>query len=188
VLGLAGVVGVLLTRDSGDDDVASDTTEVPPTEPPATEPPDTEPPDTEPPDTEPPDTDPPATFDTEGEFKSVFDLEEGDCWDDPEDTDSSEVSEVEVVDCDEPHDNEVYLLFDLPGDEFDATAVDEGSQQGCLDAFEGFVGTAYEDSRLEIFPITPTSGSWEEGDREVICSVYDIELEKLVGSMEGSGR
>jgi hypothetical protein len=125
------------------------------------------------------------TIDTEGELTSVFDLEEGDCWDDPP-ASASQVSEVEVVDCDDPHDNEIYLVFDLADGEYDQTQVETDAQDGCLAEFEDFVGIAYEDSRLDVFAIWPTSQSWDEGDREVLCSLYDIDLRKLVGSMEGA--
>jgi hypothetical protein len=132
--------------------------------------------------TEPPVTD--DTIDAEGEMTSVFDLEEGDCWDDP-DSSASQVNEVEVLDCEQPHDNEIYYVFDLPDGDFDQDTVDSGSQDGCLSKFEDFVGISYDESKLGIFPIYPTEESWAEGDREVICSVYDIDLRKLVGSMEG---
>ena len=40
--------------------------------------------------------------------ESVFSLELGDCFDDPETFD--EVSELDTIDCSEPHDNEIYAL------------------------------------------------------------------------------
>ena len=44
------------------------------------------------------------------------------------------------------------------------------------------------DSELDLFPITPTSESWAEGDRVVYCALYALDLSKLTGSMEGSRR
>lgn len=186
VVGL-GVLGFLLLSGDDDDEGASPTssTAAPATQAPVTEPPETTPPATEEP-TTPPETDAPVTIDTEGEMVSVFDLSEGDCWDDPSET-SDTVNQVEVVPCDEPHDNEVYLVFDLADGDFDASAVQSDADTGCLDAFDAFVGTPYEDSRLDYFNLTPTADSWDAGDREVVCSLYDIDLKKLVGSMEGSG-
>lgn len=138
----------------------------------------------DPPETDPPETDPP--IDTDGEFINVNDLTVGDCWDDPSDT-SSSILEVELVDCADPHDNEVYLLTDLADGAYDAERVEIESDAACLDAFFGYVGLVYEESALGYFTLTPTEDSWAAGDREVICSLYDFELKKLVGSMEGSG-
>jgi hypothetical protein len=185
VLGLIGVGVVLLGGDDDDGDEVSTetTTTTEPSESTSTTEDTTS--TTDAPTTtetsEPPVTD---TIDVEGEFKSVFDLEEGDCWDDPEES-SSQVNEVEVLPCDQPHDNEIYLVFDLPDGDFDATAVEEGSADGCGSDFEGFVGLDAETSELDFFAIYPTEATWAEGDREVVCSLYDEEFRKLVGSMEG---
>ena len=118
---------------------------------------------------------------------SVFTLEEGTCFDDTEET---EVSSVPEVDCSEPHDNEVFAVFDyteadtFPGSpELNAAAKDL-----CIAEFESYVGLSYEESALEVFPITPTQGSWDDGDREVICALYNLDLSKLTGSMEGAAR
>ncbi len=87
----------------------------------------------------------------------------------------------------EPHDNEVFAVFDytetdtFPGsDAMNAAATDL-----CIAQFQDYVGVAYTDSPLEVFPITPTEASWESGDREVICSLYNSDFSKLTGSMRG---
>jgi hypothetical protein len=118
----------------------------------------------------------------------VFALTVGDCTND-EGTTSGEISTVAAVPCDEPHDNEAYLSVDLPegeypGDDSVATQADTI----CYDAFPTFVGIAYEESRLDYFPITPTEESWTGGaDREVLCMVYDANAEKLTGTAAGLG-
>lgn len=125
---------------------------------------------------------------------SVFSLRVGDCFNDSQevlDADGNPVSlmDLEAVPCSEPHDNEVYAVFDLelkafPGDD----AVFEMAADECLGRFEGFVGLPYEKSILDIYPIYPTKESWlEQNDREVACAVYHMDLEKLTGSMEASG-
>ena len=121
---------------------------------------------------------------------NVFELEVGTCFDDEGTTDASgQVASVPTVDCADPHDNEIYALFDLGGDTFpgdDATV--ELAYQGCYDRFEEFVGQAYETSVLEFGPFYPTGDGWNDlDDREVICFLYDIDLKKLTGSMAGSG-
>jgi hypothetical protein len=33
----------------------------------------------------------------------------------------------------------------------------------------------------------PSPESWKQNDREVVCALYDMNAEKLMGSMQGSG-
>jgi hypothetical protein len=126
---------------------------------------------------------------------SPFDLEVGDCFDDPpsvgSESELTEVSEVARVQCRAPHDNEVFALVEVadadefPGDD----AVREEGNELCLPEFEAFVGRSYFSSTLDFDPyFTPTEETWAVGDREIVCALYDGALEPLVGSMEGSLR
>jgi hypothetical protein len=117
---------------------------------------------------------------------NVFDLEVGQCFDDPDDF--SEVSDVAIVDCAEPHDNEVYHLFDVPdGDYPGLTVIETAATDGCLGAFDAYVGKAYIDSDLDIRYLYPSEDTWGEGDREVVCSLYNLFDEQMTGSMRNSG-
>jgi hypothetical protein len=119
----------------------------------------------------------------------VFTLSVGDCVDD---TGGSEVTEVPVVPCSDPHDNEVYYDFSIPdgdgsfpGDEAIQTAADEG----CYAEFASFVGIAYEESTLDYSFYLPTQDSWERGgDRIVSCIIYDGTLAKVTGTLAGAAR
>jgi len=118
----------------------------------------------------------------------AFELQVGDCFDDV-DSFGDEVSSLPGVPCSEPHDNETYAVFEVdlpeyPGDE----AMGAMANEECLDRFAGFVGKDYESSELDIFPMYPSDQSWKQSDREVICAIYDMNYEKLVGSVEGSAR
>ena len=122
---------------------------------------------------------------------SVFDLGEGDCFNDRADMTEAEaeVESVETVDCSEPHDNEIYYEYSMtetayPGD----NAAADAAMFRCIEEFDAFVGTAYLDSALDTFPITPTTSSWAAGDRVVYCAVYAMDLSRLRGSMRSSGR
>ena len=118
---------------------------------------------------------------------NVFNLEVGTCFDD---TDETQVSSVPLVDCGEPHDNEVFAVFDyteaetFPG----AEAMNQAAHELCVAEFEAYVGLSYLESELNVFPITPTEGSWDDGDREIVCALYNLDLSKLTGSMEGAAR
>lgn len=118
---------------------------------------------------------------------SVFSLRVGDCYDDHDD---GEVTDVAGVPCDQPHDNEVIALFDLPEGPWPGEEqVRALGRTGCLERFEGAVGATYEASQFEVYPITPTSDTWgDQDDREIVCAAYHMDFEKLTGSVLGSGR
>ena len=100
---------------------------------------------------------------------------------------------MNVVDCADPHQYEIYALpthpagpdEEYPGDR----EIGEFGDDECLgETFEDYVGVAYETSELLAFVLQPTEETWEAaGDREFICSVY-LEGEELEGSVEGSER
>ena len=118
--------------------------------------------------------------------KEVATADVGECFERPENTGS--ISDFETVDCDEPHFGEVYHKFDISGDDFPGDeAVTQEAQDGCLPAFEDYVGIPYEESVYEIFPITPTRETWvEAGDREVICVLIAPDQANIVGSKRGA--
>ncbi len=117
--------------------------------------------------------------------EDVFALQVGDCFDDP--SEFGEIASVDALPCAEPHDNEIYHTFDLPDGDFPGdAAIDEAAFGQCLPAFETYVGTAWESSSLDISYLSPTLDSWKSGDREIACLLYDVNLAKLTGSMEGA--
>lgn len=127
---------------------------------------------------------------TSGDSESVFELRPGDCFDDVvEDGEFVEESaSLPMVDCDSPHDNEAYALYDMADGAFPGqAAVDDEAIAKCVPLFEDYVGSDYETSRLDIWWIFPTEEGWSEGDREVACVLYDLDLNKLTGSMANSG-
>jgi hypothetical protein len=120
---------------------------------------------------------------------NVFSLEPGTCFDDVDafyDEDSEGVSDVPTVDCAEPHDNEVFAVYDMPdGDYPGDDLIKTGAEEGCIDRFEDYVGIGYAESRFVSTFLIPTADSWADGDREVVCFLYDIDLAKIEGSAEG---
>jgi hypothetical protein len=124
----------------------------------------------------------------EGEMISVFDIGVGDCFNAP---DEEVVSEVELLDCDDPHTYEAYHSEDHPAASSEPYIGDEAmskyADEVCLGEFEAFVGTPYQESALFYFYLQPTEETWDVGDREILCSVYSEEGD-LTGSVEGSGQ
>ena len=122
----------------------------------------------------------------------AFTIRMGDCFNNTGSLgtgEAGEVSRLPGVPCTEPHDNEVYAVFDVnmaefPGDE----VMSEHAFDVCLDRFEGFVGLAYEDSILDITALYPSSESWgQHNDREVVCAIYDMNGERRTGTARDSG-
>lgn len=112
------------------------------------------------------------------------DLEIGDCFNGR----SAEVEKVAAVPCAEPHDFELYHSYDLAYDEFPGADVIEVEWlRGCLLAFEEFVATPFDESKLDISGIFPQEGTWNDlGDREVLCSVTALDGSRLSGSARNS--
>ncbi len=112
----------------------------------------------------------------------------GDCFQDPES--EREVGELEKVDCEEAHDNEVFAVFDLDDGAFPGTTELQAlAQAGCAERFEGYVGSPLEESDLEVFGIAPTEETWDDADdREVICAAFAPDEPPLEGTIEDSER
>lgn len=118
----------------------------------------------------------------------AFSMQVGDCFDDAY-LGSEEISEVPGIPCSEPHDNEVYALFDITTEDFPGQEqVDRLAEEGCYERFEPAIGASYEESVLMFTTMTPTEASWRQlSDREVICVAFHMEWDKLTGSVLGSG-
>jgi hypothetical protein len=123
---------------------------------------------------------------------SVFDLSEGDCWNNVPD-EGEETETVDAVPCTEPHESEVFAVFNVDlGEEWpglDAVTAEAESQ--CVQRFEGFVGLTYDQSVLNLFYFNPIEESWNElNDREVVCVVLDPTAPdgRTTGSLQGAAR
>ena len=93
-----------------------------------------------------------------------------------------------TVGCETPHELEVYALFDIAGDDLPGErAVEESGGQGCYLRFSDYVGLVYESSILDFSWFVHTSQSWGQGDREVVCTLYDLDQQPLTGSMKDLG-
>lgn len=121
---------------------------------------------------------------------NAFEVRVGDCFDDTHalsDGGDDSIDDLPAVPCSQPHDNEVFAVFDLSLETFPSE--DEMSQlafDACVTRFEAFVGLDYPSSTLDVMTLYPTADSWaHHNDREVVCAVYDMEANKLTGSMKG---
>ena len=122
----------------------------------------------------------------------AFTMRVGDCFNDTSSLasqDGGEVSSLPGVPCSEPHDNEVYAVFDVDVGSFpQGDEMSELAFESCLGRFESFVGLEYESSTLDILTLYPSEDSWKlQNDREIVCAVYDMNSNKLTGSAKASG-
>jgi len=119
---------------------------------------------------------------------NAFQMRVGDCFDDGSAfaEENASIGSVPGVPCANPHDNEVYAVFDISAASFPGDAMADMAHDACLERFEAFVGKDYDSSSLDIATLYPSRDSWNaQNDREVVCAVYDIELAKLTGSVKG---
>jgi len=118
----------------------------------------------------------------------VFAIRVGDCLNTADMDTTEEVSDVPVVPCDEPHDDEVYATFTLDHGEYPGEAAAETlANDGCRARFADFIGIADEDSVFEFFPMYPSPEGWNaHGDRTVRCIVW-YPADTVVGSLSGAG-
>lgn len=118
---------------------------------------------------------------------TIDSLSVGDCFKGPEASYVGiEVSDVDVVDCSEPHRYEIYAAKEMtnnsfPGDNQAANMADDY----CLSRFQSYVGLEYNYSIYYISSVVPTSGSWSQGDRSIQCAL-GLEFGTKVGSARNS--
>lgn len=115
---------------------------------------------------------------------SVLTLSIGTCFDDPDSFE--EVEDIPIIDCDSPHDNEVFANVDMTGSDYPGfEAVNNRAFQICEDNFAAYLGISYDESIYDIAWFNPTADTWDIGDREVICFAYDLTYEKITGTVNG---
>jgi Septum formation len=120
--------------------------------------------------------------------KDVFDLETGDCVMLPED-DFDQLGRVQVVDCTDAHDAEVFATGELDGGDEPYPGVDEVTaliQEECTPEFEDYVGRDFESSELEATTIYPQEEDWDT-TQQYVCIAY-LDGEELTESIADSDR
>jgi hypothetical protein len=116
-------------------------------------------------------------------------LKVGDCFNDSAAMlTGDEIYRVPSIPCSEPHDNEVFHVARYSGSTYSVEEIGEFADRVCYGAFGPYVGRSYETSVIDFTWFIPTPGSWSQGDREITCIAFHMNLEKLRGSVRGSGR
>lgn len=123
------------------------------------------------------------------ENSSAFTIKVGDCFTEPTADADGFVSEIAFVECATAHDDEAYasvLMTDaaFPGD--DATL--NQAEEACASRFYDFIGAESDyDGTLYYSYLYPSSDSWDAGDREILCYLYD-DAGQTTGSLKDSAR
>ena len=121
---------------------------------------------------------------------SAGDLKVGECFDDPGEV--AEVSNVQRHSCDEAHTGEVFFVSEMTGDNGSYPTNDaflEHVGTNCVPAFEAYTGTTFDDTTaMDIGYFHPTSEGWGDGDRDVICYVYNLDGSTSTGSVKAGAQ
>lgn len=118
--------------------------------------------------------------------RSVASLEPGDCLRAPE---QDQVTQVDPVDCAEPHELEVIGTVTLGGATYPG---DEGVFAAALDACEAvfleYLGEPYDTSIWFLNAFTPSEEGWAAGDRAATCLIFQFDEELEYVELQGTAR
>lgn len=122
---------------------------------------------------------------TSGSVVGALTIEFGDCLILPSE---DQFDEVRRLDCTEPHDGEVFFVDAYPGSDYPSD--DDFSSYAdaqCLPSFTEFTGSDYNDQDvLDVGWFTPTQGSWDNGDRQVVCYLAPVDGGRTSQSYRGA--
>lgn len=110
-----------------------------------------------------------------------FDFEQDQCINE----DAS--GDFEDVACNEPHDYQIYSLFDVDdADEYPGEgSLSDIAEARCIEAFEPYIGASFNSSIYYVTTLRPSSASWAFGDREIVCLVQ-AETGQLTKDVKGA--
>ena len=131
---------------------------------------------------------PVADTDSAVVLQPVLRLDVGDCLMDQSTPIGGDLVDVPLIDCQQPHESEVYAEIVMEGTGF--PGVDDVMNTAiaqCLAEFDTFVGIDYSSSALDFSYYYPTPSSWAVGDRSIFCVVFDPGV-LTTGTLEGSRR
>jgi hypothetical protein len=118
-----------------------------------------------------------------GRNVTIAKVEVGKCFD--ADLDVQTLRMVRIADCGVPHSGEAYARVRAALDGLPAKQTGEVATQQCATAFNGFVGTAYERSALDMYYVVLEDHAVADGN--VLCLV-GMPGNTLTGTMRGSQR
>ena len=119
----------------------------------------------------------------DGGSGGTFGVAVGDCFD----VDGP----VDVVDCDGAHDGETFLVDafdDGPGEDFPGEArLRTRAAERCFARYGDYVGVPFLESRFDFEPLVPDEDEWDDGGREFVCAVVNVDRSPLEGRVRDIG-
>ncbi|MDX3308264.1 DUF4190 domain-containing protein [Streptomyces sp. ME08-AFT2] len=108
---------------------------------------------------------------------SSFSLAKGDCFDVPGDMLGKDVYDVDDVPCSGEHDAEVFATVPLPGSDYPGEdEVVEVADDKCYTLRHAYaMDTWAVTEEVDVYYLTPTSESWDWGDREITCVFGNVD-------------
>lgn len=115
------------------------------------------------------------------ETPGVLHIEVGECFSDPFFYPRAGEVVVLYTPCEEPPvDNQTYGFVDAPDGPWDRDRLADFAWRRCGDGYATYWPDGKQ-SDLDYYPVLPTEQTWADGDRTVMCVVYDP-----AGRMTGS--
>ena len=125
---------------------------------------------------------------TQPVLQPVLSLNVGDCLMDESTPIGADLSNIPLINCDRPHESEVYAEIVMDGTGFPGVDnIVNTAIASCMAEFAEFVGVDYSSSTLDFSYYYPTPSSWAVGDRSIFCVVFDPGV-LTQGTLEGSRR
>ena len=129
----------------------------------------------------------PTATSSGGRFVHSTELQVGDCYNKV--TTGSQIGNVEVVDCDTPHQSEVYNNYEITMSTLpDEDTMSSEATTACSSTFQEYVGIPMSESQYDANYLYPTSGSWAQGDRTITCTISTVDGSLITGSLKGAAR
>lgn len=115
---------------------------------------------------------------------SLYGLQTGDCLNDFDPSGTT----FDLIDCDLPHDAEVFASYDLPAGVFPGPEfIEPLAASMCFgQGFADFIGLAFVDSGINALQSAPTAETWALGHHRINCIVTDGLVR--TGSLAGAAR
>lgn len=110
-----------------------------------------------------------------------------DCLDGTEPADA----DVATVPCEDAHELEVFVrrpIFEEEDATYSSDDLEILGDAMCVAGFESYVDKPYFDSDLEYRTFVPSEEAWDEGQRDVVCVLFDLDGTTLEGTSKDSGR
>ncbi|MBZ6172302.1 MULTISPECIES: DUF4190 domain-containing protein [Streptomyces] len=121
---------------------------------------------------------------------TAYALEKGQCFTTPSGSLQGVTYDVDEVPCAQKHDGEVFASFELPRGSFPGdTEISRAADDRCYALQDGYAMDRWAlPADVDVYYLTPTSGSWRTGDREITCLFGNTdERADLTGSLRNDG-